>query len=141
MLCVNLSCIKRIRVLSRMTHSKCAEILIFPFVKHLYLFEIVHAFQRKEQLPFALISLLHIQKTWLNKETEGISLQSQCSAQFSFFKSCFVPSPVSTKIETSYLKLLPEYVFSLWNPVLIPQNAFQMHVSKNSGRFQFLRFS
>lgn len=63
MLCVNLSCIKRIRVLSRMTHSKCAEILIFPFVKHLYLFEIVHAFQRKEQLPFALISLLHIQKT------------------------------------------------------------------------------
>jgi len=62
-----------------MTHSKCAEILIFPFVKHLYVVEIVHAFQRKEQLPFALISLLHIQKTWLNKDIKGISLQSQCS--------------------------------------------------------------
>lgn len=46
-----------------MTHSKCAEILIFPFVKHLNLFEIVHAFQRKEQLPFVLMSFIHYKNT------------------------------------------------------------------------------
>lgn len=77
--------------------------LIFPFVKHLYLSEFVHAFQRKGQLPFALICLLHTHKMWLNRET----LCSQCPVYILFLNSALFSLQFQLR-ETFYLKCLPE---------------------------------
>lgn len=115
-----------------MTHLKCAEILIFPFVKHLYLFEIIHAFQRKEQLPFALISLLHIKKN-VSEQGDWRNLPSALVLGIIFFFKvllCLVSS-----FNENRSNLLE--IFARAGGFPVKPWAFQVHVNKKKNQVDF----